>query len=28
VDDRGVAWFKVKYNNYEAWVSSKYSKLR
>ncbi len=28
VDDRDVCWFKVKYNNNDAWVSSKYSKLK
>lgn len=25
-DDRGVTWYKVNYNGYEGWVSSRYSK--
>jgi len=27
VDDRGVAWYKVKFNGKVGWVSSKYAKL-
>ncbi|MBQ3760495.1 MAG: SH3 domain-containing protein [Clostridia bacterium] len=27
-DDRNVPWFKVDYNGYTAWVSSKYSSLK
>lgn len=26
-DDRGVRWYKVKYNGKNGWVSSKYSKI-
>ncbi|MBR0410911.1 MAG: SH3 domain-containing protein [Eubacterium sp.] len=27
-DDRGVKWYKVSYNGYGVWVSSRYSKLK
>ena len=27
-DERGVAWYKVKYNGKTGWVSSKYAKLQ
>lgn len=27
-DDRGVLWYKVSYNGYGLWVSSRYSKLK
>ena len=26
-DERGVAWYKVKFNGKTGWVSSKYSKI-
>jgi hypothetical protein len=25
IDDRGVLWYKIKWNGREAWVSSKYT---
>ena len=27
VDDRGVTWYKIKWNGREAWVSSRYTSL-
>lgn len=27
-DDRGVAWYSVKFDGYNGWVSSKYTKLK
>ena len=26
-DDRGVAWYKVKFNGATGWISSKYAKI-